>query len=96
MTTRPEPIASLKNLGPKSAELLAACRVPDAPTLRQLGAAEVYRRVKLRFPAQTSRNLLWALQGALMDLHWQRLPAEIKAELVAEVAGAGKRSVDSE
>ena len=74
------------NLGPKSAERLAAVGIKDAEALRQVGAAVAYREVKARFPDDTSLNLLWAIQGALMELHWLDVPDEIKRQLRDELA----------
>ena len=73
------------NLGPKSAERLAAVGIRDAETLRQAGAAAAYREVKTRFPDDTSLNLLWAIQGALMEVHWFDVPDEIKQHLRDEL-----------
>lgn len=79
-------IAEMINLGPKSAERLAAVGIMDADSLRQTGAAAAYRAVKTRFPNDTSLNLLWAIQGALMELHWRDVPDEIKQQLRDELA----------
>ena len=77
-------IASLKNLGPKSAEQIVAVGIDGPDEIRELGAAEVFHRVKSRFPDSTSLNLLWALQGALMEVHWHDVPDEIKRQILAE------------
>ena len=74
------------NLGPKSAGRLVALGIKDAEALHQVGAAAAYRRVKARFPDKTSLNLLWAIQGALMELHWLDVPDEIKLLLRDELA----------
>ena len=78
-------IASLKNLGPKSESRLIAAGIPDPQTLQSIGAPAAYHRVKTLFPADTSLNLLWALQGAIMDLHSHNIPNEIKQTLLAEL-----------
>lgn len=78
-------IASLKNLGPKSAEQIVAVGIDGPDEIRELGAVVVFHRVKSRFPASTSLNLLWALQGALMEVHWHDVPDEVKRQLLAEV-----------
>ena len=80
-----QPIASLKNLGPKSAQRLIAAGIPDAETLQHIGPAAAYHRVKERFPRDTSLNLLWALQGALMDTHWLHIPDDLKQHLLDEL-----------
>ena len=78
-------IASLKNLGPKSAERIVAVGIGGPDEIRELGAAVVFHRVKSGFPDSTSLNLLWALQGALMEIHWHDIPDEIKRQLLSEV-----------
>ena len=78
-------IASLKNLGPKSETRLIAADITDAQTLQRVGAATAYHRIKTLFPADTSLNLLWALQGAIMDLHWHNIPNDIKQHLLTEL-----------
>ena len=78
-------IASLKNLGPKSAERLVVVGITDADMLRNLGAAAAFHRVKTAFPDDTSLNLLWALQGALMEVHWHHIPPEMKRQLLQEL-----------
>lgn len=71
----------MTNLGPKSAGRLAEVGIGDPDALRRFGAVAAYRRVKSRFPNDTSLNLLWAIQGALMEIHWLDLPDEIKQQL---------------
>lgn len=78
-------IASLKNLGPKSAEHIVAVGIDGPDEIRELGAVVVFLRVKSRFPDSTSFNLLWALQGALMEVHWHDIPNEIKQQLLVEL-----------
>ena len=78
-------IASLKNLGPKSAAQIVAVGIDGPDEIRELGAAVVFHRVKSRFPDSTSFNLLWALQGALMEIHWHDIPDGIKRQHLAEI-----------
>ena len=85
MTHHTKSIASLKNLGPKSESRLIAAGIPDAQALQRVGVVNAYHRVKTLFPNDTSLNLLWALQGAIMDLHWHDIPNDIKQQLLAEL-----------
>ena len=78
-------IASLKNLGPKSERRLTAVGISDIETLKRLGAANAYYRVATHFPNDTSLNLLWAIQGALMEIHWHDIPYELKRQLLDEL-----------
>jgi DNA transformation protein len=78
-------IASLKNLGAKSAERIVAVGITDAEILETLGSVAAFHRVKTAFPNDTSLNLLWALQGALMEIHWHDVPPELKHQLLQEL-----------
>jgi len=79
------PIKKLFNLGPKSAQWLEAVGIKTLEDLEDLGAVEAYRRVKAAYPGRVSLNLLWAFQGALLDLPWNELPPEMKEKLKREV-----------
>lgn len=73
-------LLTLKNLGKTSAQWLHASGIHTASELRQLGAVRAYRAVKRRgFGA--SKVLLYAIEGALRDIHWKDLPETLKHEL---------------
>jgi len=73
-----------KNIGPKTLERLQAVGVNSLEDLEAMGAVEVYRQLKAAYPRDVSIVALYALQGALLNLHWNALPPEMKAELRAE------------
>jgi len=73
-----------KNIGPKTLERLQAVGVSSLEDLEAMGAVEVYRQLKAAYPRDVSIVALYALQGALLNLHWNALPPEMKAELRAE------------
>ena len=75
----------MMNLGPKSAERIVVVGIADTETLERIGAAAAFHRVKSRFPNDTSLNLLWAIQGALMEIHWHDVPSELNQQLLDEV-----------
>lgn len=77
-------LSEAKNIGPKTAQWLAEIGVETVEDLQQLGAVEVYRRVKASRPRQVSIVTLYALEGVLTQTHWNEIPAEIKAALRAE------------
>ncbi len=79
------PVAHLRNLGPKSARLLAQSGVRTIAELRLLGPAKAYRRVK----DKASLNLLWAIAAGLEDRDWRDLSAEEKKSLLAQVRRLG-------
>lgn len=78
-------MTAIKNVGPASSEWLAGVGVESLEDLERVGAVEAYRRVKERHPDKASVNLLWALQGALMDMHWTAVPDAVKEQLLDEL-----------
>ena len=76
-------LLKLKNLGTASVNILNAVGVSAYADLEKLGPVEVYRRIRTR-GINASRVMLYALQGALLDVHWNELDPELKARLVAE------------
>ncbi|MDO9320847.1 MAG: TfoX/Sxy family protein [Pseudomonas sp.] len=73
-------LLELKNLGKTSAQWLHASGIHNASDLRRLGAVDAYRAVKAR-GFRASKVLLYAIEGALMDVNWNELPPAHKAEL---------------
>ncbi|MBI3240930.1 MAG: TfoX/Sxy family DNA transformation protein [Chloroflexi bacterium] len=59
--------------------------IASAEDLHNVGVVEAYRRVKMAYPDQVTLNMLYALQGALMELHWKDVPQEVKTALLQEV-----------
>jgi hypothetical protein len=57
-------IRDLRNLGPRSEQLLALVGIRSADGLRRRGAVEAYLALR-RVGATRSLNLLWAMAGAL-------------------------------
>ena len=70
----------LKNLGKTSAQWLHAAGIHSASDLRRLGAVGAYRAVRAR-GFRASKVLLYAIEGALLNIHWNELPPGLKAEL---------------
>lgn len=80
MTARQSELAQLKNIGKASEGWLNAIGVYTQQELAVLGPVAAYRRLKAEgYPV--SLNLVYAIQGALMDLHWTDLPATLRDEL---------------
>lgn len=84
-------LAELLNIGPRTARRLIDLGIADEASLRRIGAVAAYRALKFADPKGTTLVALLALHGALTDTHWNRLPAETKTALRAEVA-----SIDEE
>ncbi|MCW8194963.1 TfoX/Sxy family protein [Proteobacteria bacterium 005FR1] len=83
MVDRDSDLLQLKNLGVASVNILRAVGVTSYEDLKQLGAVEVYRRIKKR-GINVSKVMLYAMEGALLDIHWNQLDPELKARLVRE------------
>jgi DNA transformation protein and related proteins len=77
----------LRNIGPKSAAWLRQVGLRTEDELRAIGALEAFMRVK-RAGFKPSLNLLYALEGALLDCHWQDVPSERRSELLVAADAA--------
>jgi hypothetical protein len=79
----------LRNVGPKSAAQLRQVGVRTLDDLRAIGSLEAFVKLK-RAGFKPSLNLLYSLEGALLDCHWQQVPDERRSELVlaADAASA--------
>lgn len=71
----------MKNLGKTSVQWLRAVGIQSPEQLRAVGAAEAYRKVKVR-GFRVSKVLLYALEGALLDVHWSELSNDQKTSLL--------------
>jgi hypothetical protein len=76
----------LRNVGPKSAAWLRQVGLRTREDLASVGAVDAFMRVK-RAGFKPSLNLLYALEGALRDCHWQEVPESRRSELVAQAEG---------
>ena len=80
-------IGDLLNLGEKSGRMLVAAGIKTVTQLQQLGAVQAYLQVR-DSGQPVSLNLLYALEGALSNTHWNRLPAEVREALLMAVDAA--------
>ena len=76
-------LSELKNLGAASINILHAVGVNSYEELQEVGSVGVYKRIKSR-GIHVSKVMLYALQGALMDKHWNDLDPDLKKKLVQE------------
>lgn len=77
----------LRNIGPKSAAWLRQVGVRTREDLATIGVVGAYMKVR-RAGFKPSLNLLYALEGALADCHWQDVPEARRAELVQAAEAA--------
>lgn len=77
----PESICDLRNLGPKSVQMLRQAGIATPEALRALGAVEAFIKVQ-RSGAKPTLNLLWALEGAIREISWQEVAQEQRRVLL--------------
>lgn len=90
MTVSHNPLLELKNLGAASVNILHAVGINTYDDLESVGAVGAYCRIKQR-GIHVSKVMLYALQGALLNVHWNELDPDLKKRLVDEVE-KGSRS----
>lgn len=76
-------VSGLRNLGPRSAALLASIGVRTRDDLAKLGAIGCCARL-LAADRKISLNMAYAIEGALQDCDWRELPHEFRLQLVKE------------
>lgn len=79
-----ENLASLKNIGQKTAQWLTEVGISTSQALHDIGAVEAWKRLDVN---QRTLSLvgLYALQGAIWDIHWNTLPDDMKADLRRQI-----------
>jgi hypothetical protein len=77
----------LRNIGPKSAAWLRQVGLRTEADLVAVGPVEAYMRVR-RAGFKPTLNLLYALEGALRDCHWQEVPEPRRLQLAQEAEAA--------
>ncbi|MHC1654769.1 TfoX/Sxy family protein [Stenotrophomonas maltophilia] len=73
----------LRNIGPKSAAWLRQVGLRSREDLVAIGAVGAFVKVK-RAGFKPSLNLLYSLEGALLDCHWQELSEPQREVLVQD------------
>ncbi len=77
----------MRNIGPKSAAWLRQVGLRTREDIASAGPVDAFLRVK-RAGFRPSLNLLYALEGALIDCHWQEVPSARREQLVSEYEAA--------
>lgn len=80
-------LSAMRNLGPKSQEMLSKAGIRTEAQLRKLGAVRAYAKTKA-VCGQASLNLLWALEGALTDRDWKAVAESERASLLMALEDA--------
>ncbi|MEH6415758.1 TfoX/Sxy family protein [Pseudomonas sp. CGJS7] len=71
----------MRNIGPKSAAWLRQVGLRTHEDIAAVGTVEAFMRVK-RAGFKPTLNLLYAIEGALLDCHWQEISDERRQELI--------------
>ena len=77
-------LADMLNLGEKSAQMLHAAGIHTVKELADLGAVDAYLKIK-RQRVAVSLNMLYAIEGALTNTHWNKLDRATREALLIEV-----------
>jgi DNA transformation protein and related proteins len=89
------PVEELKNIGYKTAEWLKEIDIHTLDDLERAGIAEVYGRLKEK-GHPVSVNLAYALQGAILNIHWSGVPSELREELRVMVGEIGAEETEED
>ena len=84
------PISRELNIGPVSGRWLAYIGIRSISDVERVGPPEIYRLLKQQ-GLRVSLNLVYALKGALLGVHWTQLPAGKKTELRRRVGKVRSR-----
>ncbi len=77
----------MRNIGPKSAAWLRQVGLRSLDEIAAIGTVEAFMKVR-RAGFKPSLNLLYALEGAVLDCHWQEVPDVRRTELVSAAEAA--------
>ena len=72
----------LRNVGPKLAAKLIEARIDSPEKLRQIGAKKAFEKMYAAgdFYGDFNAAYLYALEGAIRDCDWLKIPNKIKQE----------------
>ena len=77
----------MRNIGPKSAAWLRQVGLRSLEDIAAIGTVDAFMKVR-RAGFKPSLNLLYALEGALCNCHWQEVPDARRTELVSAAEAA--------
>ncbi|MBX7146837.1 MAG: TfoX/Sxy family protein [Alphaproteobacteria bacterium] len=80
-TTNSKCLSDMKNLGAVSVRQLYEIDIKTPKQLKKLGAVETWYRLKMVFGKGITLNFLYALEGAIQNCDWRKLPTHIKNNL---------------
>lgn len=81
----------LKNLGKTSSQWLHAVGIHSATDLRKMGSVGAFQAVRKR-GFRATKVLLYAIEAALLDIHWNDLPIDRKNALNNQLNSPASRA----
>ncbi|MCQ4873774.1 MULTISPECIES: TfoX/Sxy family protein [Odoribacteraceae] len=76
-----------KNIGATIEKCLNEIGIFTLADLAEMTSVEAFKRIRENYPGKTIPvcYYLYSLEGALLDLHWNDIPSELKEELKARI-----------
>ncbi len=87
-------VNTITNLGSATVKMLHEVGINSYDDLKKAGPVEVYLRIQRR-NIHVSKVMLYALQGALQDTHWNELDPKLKQQLLDDASAAIAESPQS-
>lgn len=86
-------LSKAKNIGKTIEARLNEIGVFSLADLAEMTSVEAFKRIRENYPDKTIPvcYYLYSLEGALLDLHWDDLPSDLKEELRLRVESAERR-----
>ncbi len=75
----------MRNIGQKSLSLLHKVGINNLEDLRRVGGLETYLELK-KIDSNVTRNMLWALLGAELNMDWREIPIEFKEQVLVNIS----------
>jgi DNA transformation protein len=84
MNKRLSKLSDLKNIGPKTEKWLNEFEIYTLEDLENYSPVTLYQILRSN-GYDVNMIFVYALQGAIMDLHWNELPKDIRDQLKQEL-----------
>ena len=86
-------LSRAKNIGKTTGARLNEIGVFSLADLAEMTSVEAFKRIRENYPDKTIPvcYYIYSLEGALLDLHWDDLPSDLKEELRLRVESAERR-----
>jgi len=78
-------LSSLKGLGPKSEKALNEISIFTKADLKAIGPIQAFIKLGAQGKSKPGLNFLYAMVGALEDVHWSKVAKNEKGRLLVEL-----------